>query len=387
MVGQAHRMSLRRCYAFFIKESIQVFRDPSSFLIAFFLPLLLLFLYGYGMSLDANCIRIGVAMEETTPEARSLLAAFSGSKYFDVTMSTDRHYLIDKLIRSDLRGVVVIPQDFSQEIRRQLYEGYLGKNSELKIQVIADGSETNTASFVQNYAEGVIFQWVAQFQAASKNVVNPPIVVESRTWFNPALKTRYVLLSGSIAITMTLIGIVLTALVVAREWEVGTMEALMATPIRIEELILGKLIPYFLLGICSMIICVIVSTIYFEVPFRGSYIILFLATSVFLFSALGIGLLISSAAKDQFVATQYSIMAAFLPAFMLSGFIFLISSMPFIIQLVTYILPARYFVPILQTLYLAGNVWELIIFNVSCLIIISFFLFWQIKRKIRKILE
>lgn len=377
----------RRSFAFFIKELFQVIRDPSSILIAFILPLLLLFLFGYGVSLDANVIKIGVVMEDTSPEARSLAYSFSGTKYFDVTFDTDRTKLIDKMVRSQLRGVVIIPQDFTDRLRRQSSSTDPSRDADVKVQVIADGSETNTANFVQNYADGVLNNWIQQFKSEHYTIATPPIAVDAQTWFNPELKSRYILLPGSIAITMTLIGILLTALVVAREWERGTMEAILATPIRISEFLLGKLIPYFLLGIGSMVLCVVVSTLVFDVPFRGSYVILFFATCIFLVASLGVGLLISSAAKNQFVATQFSLMIGFLPAFVLSGFIYEISSMPLPIQLLTYILPARYFVTILQTLFLTGNVWSLILPNMLCLVIVASILMWLTSRKVKKRLD
>lgn len=379
--------SFSRCYAFAVKETYQVFRDPSSILIAFVLPLLLLFLFGYGVSLDANTIRIGVIMEDTAPEARLLSHAFSGTSYFESHNDTNRRVLIDDMIRSHLRGVIIIPENFSTQLRKQMSSSSTTQIPDTPIQIIADGSETNTAAFVENYATGVIQNWTSQLNNEGYNYASSPINIESRTWFNPALKSRYTLLSGSIAITMTLIGILLTALVVAREWERGTMEAILATPIRIEEFLLGKLAPYFLLGIGSMSLCVVVSTVIFKVPFLGSYLLLFLATSIFLVAGLSIGLLISTASKNQFVATQLSLMIGFLPAFILSGFIYEISSMPLPIQLFTYILPARYFVSILQTIFLAGNVWSLIIPNIICLVILSIILLGITRRKIKKQLE
>lgn len=370
--------SVRRCYAFFIKESIQVMRDPSSIMIAFILPLILLFLWGYGISLDTNVIRIGVVMEDTAPEARSLAHAFSRTRFFDVTQSLNRKDLIDQMIRSKLRGVIVIPEDFSDRVRRQVG---------VKVQVIADGSETNTANFVQNYAEGVLATWLKGLQLEGNPVVNIPIETQTQVWYNPELKSRYVLLPGSIAITMTLIGILLTALVVAREWERGSMESLLTTSLKTSEFIVGKLAPYFILGLGSMLMCLIVSITIFTVPFRGSYWLLFVSTSLFLIAALGIGLYISTATKNQYLATQLALFLGFLPSFILSGVIYEISSMPIILRGVTYFVPARYFVSILQCLYLSGNVWGLILPNLLGLAMISSGIIWLIKRKISNRLE
>jgi len=220
-----------------------------------------------------------------------------------------------------------------------------------------------------------------------KNVILPPIAMEPRVWFNPELKSREVLLPGSVAIIMSLIGTLLTALVVAREWERGTMEAMMSTPIRIREMLLGKLIPYFLLALGSMVLCVTLSVTLFEVPFRGSYLVLLLATSCFLLAALGQGLLISTLTRNQFVSGQISIMLAFLPAFILSGFIFEIGSMPWAIRAITYILPYRYFVSILQTIFLGGTLWDLFLPNLLAILAIALFLFILTARKTVKRLD
>lgn len=379
--------SITRCTAFAIKESYQVFRDPSSILIAFVLPLIFLFLFGYGVSLDANTIRVGIIMEDTSPEARRFAEAFEGTPYYESHYNSNRRILIDDMIRSHLRGAIVIPNNFTTQLRKQMSSTTTSQMPVNEVQIIGDGSETNTATFMQNYGVGIIQNWAKQLKKEGNNFAVPPIDIAARIWFNPALKSRNTLLSGSIAITMSLIGVLLTALVVAREWERGTMEAILATPIRIEEFMLGKLTPYFILGIGSMTLCVAVSIIVFDVPFLGSYIILFLASSIFLCAGLSMGLLISTASKNQFVATQLSLMIGFLPAFILSGFIYEISSMPPWVQVLTYLLPARYFVNLLQTIFLAGNVWSLLIHNMLCLLALSVLLLSITRRKIKKQLE
>jgi ABC-2 type transport system permease protein len=225
---------------------------------------------------------------------------------------------------------------------------------------------------VQNYAAGIIQTWQQQ-QTYENGLVayKPPIVLEPRFWYNPELKSCNFLVPGSIAIIMTLIGTLLTALVIAREWERGTMEAMLTTPVTVPQMLLGKLIPYFGLGLCSVVICWLVAVLWYEVPFRGSFLVLILTSSAFLLAALGQGLLISSLSRDQFLAAQISIMSAFLPAFMLSGFIFEISSMPKPIQYITYLVPARYLITNLQTLFLVGNIWSLLIKNVLCILAIG----------------
>jgi len=369
--------SQKRIIGFIKKESWQMVRDPSCILIGIVLPLLLMFLYGYGVSLDMNRIHIGLVLEDTSTTARDLASSFVANPYFNVTVAFDRRPLEEEIVASKLRGMVVIPQDFS----RKLYNGELSP-----IQVIADGTETNTANFVNNYSQGVVANWLNQLKNEARPTLILPTNIDNRVWFNPELESRNVLLPGSIAIIMSLIGTLLTALVIAREWERGTMEAMMATPIHIREIIIGKLTPYFLLGLASMTLCVIVATVFFGVPFRGSFLVLLLGTSAFLFAALGQGLLISTAARNQFVASQLSLIVGFLPAFMLSGFIFEINSMPLPIQFLTYLLPPRYFVTMLQTSFLAGVVWQLFIINFLCLLAIAgVFLFFTARRLVKRL--
>ncbi len=372
-------MQLRRLKALIIKESLQAMRDPSSILIAVVLPLILLFIFGYGVNLDSNKVRIGLVLENRGTDILSLSEAFSNSRFLDVTLGRDRRQFEHDLGAGKIRGIVVVPQNFSARTAAQ---------GDAKIQVIADGSEPNIASFVQNYARGVIRVWLSQqAQGSTSQTDVPAIQLQTRFWYNEELKSRNFLVPGSIAIIMTLIGTILTALVIAREWERGTMEAVMATPVSILEILLGKLIPYFMMGMVSMLLCVGVATLLYDVPLRGSLLALIATTSVFLLAALGLGLLISSAAKNQFVASQMALMSAFLPAFMLSGFIFEISSMPEPIQDLTYLFAARYFVTSLQTLFLAGNVWPLLVKCILAMAAISLFFFLITAHKTRKRLD
>lgn len=369
--------SIKRMFAFMYKESLQMRRDPSSFLIAGLLPILLIFVFGYGVSLDANVIRIGLVLEDTSSLARSLSDAFLHTRYFSTEVKHNRKEPIQELMDNHIRGIVVIPQDFSQHMEKEQYA---------PVQIIADGSETNTANFVENYAEGVINEWWIQWKK-EQGLSFSDIHLETRMWFNPELKSRDVLLPGSIAVIMSLIGILLTALVVAREWEHGTMETILSTPIHISEFILGKLLPYFFLAMGSMLLCVILTVFGFQVPFVGSFLIMVLATALFLFVGLNQGLLISILSKNQFVASQAAINAAFLPTFMLSGFLYEIDSMPMVIRWVTYIVPARYYVAIIKTIFLAGNIWNVILPNLLAMLILgSFFLSLSI-RKSKKSLE
>lgn len=369
----------RRLKALICKEAYQIFRDPSSIMITVVLPLILLFLYGYGVSLDLDHLRIGVVMEDSSPDAQSFLKSLTDSRYFDVKIVRDRRELADDITQGSIRGMVVIPSYFSAFRDRP--------QTIAPLQVIADGSEPNTANFVQNYVQGAFWNWLGQ-EAISSNLKGlPRLDVEARFWYNEELQSRFFLLSGSLAIIMTLIGTLLTALVVAREWERGTMESLMSTPVRILEIVLSKLISYFCLGMISMVICVAISTLIFGLPLRGSLGLLMLVSAVFLFSALGSGLLISTLAKNQLVASQMASLLGFLPAYMLSGFLFEIASMPAPIRALTHIVPARYFVQCLQTLFMVGNVWNLIIFNLFPMLAIGAILFIITAKKTVKRLD
>jgi ABC-2 type transport system permease protein len=369
---------VRRFLALVRKETFQLLRDPSSILIAFVLPVILLFLFGYGVSLDTGRTRIGLVIEEQTPLAGDLAASFRGSRYFDVEAGRDRRDFDAKLVSGEIRGIVIIPARFTSDFTAGLSP---------QIQVIVDGSDTNTASFVQNYAQGVVAGWAAIRSTdlgVQKGGSASPISVEQRFWFNPELTSRFFLVPGSIAIVMTLVGTLLTSLVIAREWERGTMEAMMATPVTSAELLMGKILPYFVLGVLSMTLCVVIAVFLFGVPFRGSILALYLLSAAFLVPALGQGLLISAATKNQFLASQLALISAFLPAFLLSGFLFEINSMPMVIQWITFVVPARYLIPSLQTLFLAGDIWPMFLEAMAVMLFIGSVFFVLAARSTRK---
>lgn len=372
-------MSLRRLKALIVKEFLQIIRDPSSILISFVFPWILLFLYGFGVSLDMDHLRIGLVLEDTSPLAQRFAESLVNSRYFEVKTAWDRRELTDDLLKGNIRGIVVVPSYFSSFFERP--------NEIAPIQVIADASETNTAVFVQNYVQATWLNWLQQENISNKIRGQPLVTIQPRFWYNEELLSRNFLVPGSLALIMTLIGTLLTALVVAREWERGTMEAMMSTPVTIVEIVLGKLIPNYLLAMGSMTAIVLGAIFIFDVPFRGSYWVLALVTTAFLLTALGLGLLISTLSKNQFVASQAATVTAFLPAYILSGFIFEIASMPIIIQIVTYFVPARYFVSSLQTLFLAGDVWSLIISNMIPMLIMGILLFIVNSRFLAKSLE
>lgn len=450
--------SLRRIKALIIKEFYQIIYDPSCFLITIVLPSILLFLYGFGVSLDLNTIKIGLVVEDRAPDAQSLAQSFTNSPYFDVHLAYDRRELTDMLLAGKIRGFIVIPSYFSQfrelqprfpsqdfsrlngtftekltpiatptkpilspkgmkelqhaiaqpsspatttggnmsmylpalqtHLPTQIFSNIGIPSEEIApIQVITDGSEPNTANFVKNYASIVWQKWL-QMQEVSANLTGLPLIqVQPRFWFNEELDSRNFLIPGSLAIIMTLIGTLLTALVIAREWERGTMEALMATPVTITEILIGKMVPYFCLAMVSMFCCVIGTTLCYSIPFRGSFLVLGIITGAFLFSALGIGLLISTVTKNQLAASQAAQVVGFLPAYILSGFLFEISSMPKVIQLITYIIPARYFVRSLLSVFLVGNVWMLVLQDILAMTFFGLIIFVITSRIIVKRLD
>ena len=325
------------------KEGFQIVRDPSSIVIAFVLPLALLFLFGYGISLDAKNILLGVALEDEGWEAQNLTASFLSSPYFRPTISPARQDLFPLVMSGELRGVLVIPNGFSAALHTP------GRTAALQLAV--DGSFPNTGSLVQNYSLGVISQWAG----ADGTHADAPITVEPRFWYNSEIESRYSILPGIMAIIMALIGTMLTSLVVAREWERGTMEVLLSTSSGAFEILLGKLIPYYLLAMFSTFFSLGVAVTLFAIPFRGSFFMLFCVGSLFMFSALGQGLIISSLTRNQYLASFAALMSAFLPAVLLSGFVFEINSMPLLQRTVSAVLPARYLVNCLLTLFIVGD--------------------------------
>jgi len=351
------RARTRRLKALMAKEVLQILRDPSSILMAFVMPLILLFLFGYGVNLDAAHTRIAVVLEAPSPSSRDLAAAFQASPYFDVRVLTDRREAKSALMAGDIHAIVVVPATFDAE-------RHTGSRSP-DLQAIFDGSDPNTAALVQGYVQGVVINW-ANLRAV-ENGKGTPGGASDRLWFNPERASRFFLVPGLVAVVMALVGTVLTALVVAREWERGTMEAIMSTPVTAVELLVGKVVPYFVLALGAMAVCTLVAVFLFGVPFRGSIGALLGISTAFLLPSLGQGLLISAGAKNQFLASQLALLSSFLPTFLLSGFLFEIASMPKAIQWVCQLVPGRWLIPSLQTVFLAGNLWRVFLPGIAVL--------------------
>jgi len=360
------------------KETLQILRDPSSISIAFVLPVVLLLLFGYGVSLDAKHMPLALVVEAPANEAASFAASLVNSRYLAPVTVPDRRHAEALLRDGTVDGIVVLRADFG----RRLWDP-----TGAPIQVIVNGTDANSARILDGYIRGAWFAWLEQVALDRGIALQAPVVAEQRVWFNAALRSRDFLVPGLIAIIMTLIGTLLTALVVAREWERGTMEALMVTPVRAGELMIGKLIPYFVLGMGGMAVSAAMGVWVFGVPFRGSVWVLAAVSALFLLGALGMGLLISTVARNQFVAGQIAIIVAFLPAFILSGFLFDIASMPPLVANITHIIPARYLVSSLQSLFLAGTVWPVVTTDAAVLALMALIFLGLTRRKTRKLLD
>ena len=347
------------------KEIKQILRDPSSIIIAFVLPLISILIYMYGINLDSVRVTMGIKNDDPTPEVATLVKSFGHSKYVNSIYFDNVKDIETAIARSKIKGAVIIPNDFSTKLAR-------GQNADLL--VITDGAEVNTANYVQSYALAIANNWLATSKYANSSK-QPAVNTEVRTWYNPDLNSHYFIVPGSIAITMTLIGILLTSLVVAREWERGTMEAMLSTSVKTIHIVLGKYIPYFILGMLSLTFNIFLCIVIFQIPFRGNYFVLLLVSSLFLFTSLGIGLNVSSVLKNQFLASMVAMSVGFMPALMLSGLMFPINSMPVFFQHLTRILPPRYYVSFIESEFMAGTVPEIVTANAIYLTILGLILF------------
>ena len=347
----------RRVWSLVRKEARQIVRDPSSIAIGVVLPVLLILLFGYGLSLDVKNVPVAIVLEDPSPEATELAAGFQLSPYFDAYLVTSMPQAQALMLARRVDGIVRLRPDFARDL----------SGGDAEVQLLVHGTDANRARIIQSYAQGAVGQWAVRRAAEGKDVPSGPVTVQNRLWFNEANESRYFLVPGLVVLVMTLIGAMLTALVMAREWERGTLEALFVTPVRADEILLGKTVPYFVLGMVGLALCLLSARFLFRVPFRGSLVVLTAASMLYLLVALGIGLLISSVFKSQFVASQMTMLVTFLPAVMLSGFLFDLRSMPAVVRLITYALPARYYVTLLQTIFLAGDIWSVIWPNAAVL--------------------
>lgn len=328
------------------KEWIQLRRDTRSMILAFALPLFLLIFFGYAISWDVDDVRIAVLDEDGTRSSRELVEAFVSSGYFTLVEHLDAAREVeDRLVRNDVLGVLTIPHGFASALA--------DPGSHAQIQLLLDGSDANTATIALNYADAIVSRHGVE-AALQGRTLSAPLSLEPRIWYNPNLESRHMIVPGLIAVIMSIIAAMLTALTVAREWERGTMEQLAATPVRRSEVILGKLLPYLLIGFFDVAVTVLASMLIFQTPMNGSVGLLPMMTLLFLVGALALGIFISAAVKSQVLATQIAMVATYLPAVLLSGFLFDIASMPRALQGVTLLIPARYFVTVTRGIFLKG---------------------------------
>jgi ABC-2 type transport system permease protein len=359
MTGQdPWRPKLRRILALVKKETRQMIRDPSTIAVGVVLPVILILLFGFGLSLDVRNVPLAVVLEDRSAPAENLLAAFELSPYFRPQVVYSLQAADRLMMAGRVDGIVTIPADFGRRFGA----------GDASVQLLVHGSDANRARIIESYVDGAVGTWSAR-QAAEEGttLAGGPVTIQSRLWFNSANDSHYFLVPGLIVLVMTLIGAFLTAMVVAREWERGTFEALFVTPVRSGEILLGKTIPYFGLGVLGLLLCVISSKFLFHVPVVGSLAVLLAGSMLYVLVALGVGLLISSYFKNQLVASQLTMLATFMPALMLSGFLFDLRSMPAAIRVITFLLPARYYVALLQTTFLAGDIWSVILPNAAVL--------------------
>lgn len=339
-------MDLHRLWAVARKEWIQLRRDARSMILAFLLPLFLLLFFGYAITWDVDDIRIAVLDQDRTVDSRALLDALAASGYFTVDEWLESSTQIDdRLARSAVLGVLTIPPGFARDLA--------APGRAAPVELLLDGSDANTATIALNYADAIVSRHAADALLEGRSV-EPPVRVEPRTWYNPDLQSRDMIVPGLIAVIMSIIAAMLTALTIAREWERGTMEQLAATPVGRVEIVLGKLLPYLLIGLFDVAVTLVAGMMIFETPMNGSALDLAILTTLFLIGALGLGIFISAAVKSQVLATQIAMVATYLPAVLLSGFLFDIASMPTALQGVTFLIPARYFVTVTRGILLKG---------------------------------
>jgi ABC-2 type transport system permease protein len=350
-------MSWHRLAAIARKELIQIWRDSRSLGIVLVMPLAMMLLFGYGVNLDIKHIPVCVFDREGSQQSQDLLKRFQSSEYFNLVRVVDNYPALVHAIDSDQARVgLVVPHDFSERLRT-------GETA--SVQAIVDATDDNTANLAIGYTQSVVSGFSEQVQVdwlrqQGRPEPKPPISVDARTWFNEDLESRAFIVPGVLALVMSVIGAFLTSLTIAREWERGTMEQLVSTPVTPLEIMLGKLAPYFVIGMLNTALCAAVGIWWFEVPFRGRFVTLFASSALFMMAVLGLGFFISVIGKSQLAASQMALVATFLPAFLLSGFLFSIDQMPAVIRAITHVIPARYFVTILKSVFLKGSGLELL---------------------------
>jgi ABC-2 type transport system permease protein len=376
--ASASRISWRRLRALIVKETRQLLRDKSNLMVGLFLPVILILIFGYGLSFDIRNAPVAIVVDDSSPTAQDVIAGFYLSPYFSVGRPTSLHEAQQLMLKRKIDAIIYLQSDFS----RRLAAG------NAVIQVLVNGVDANRARVLQAFAQGAIGQWSLKRAVAGETVAMsiPAVSVETRLWYNEANNSTYFLVPGLIVLIMTLNGALLTSLVMAREWERGTLESLFVTPVSSVEIIISKLVPYFGVGLAGLAMCLLAGKFMFGVPIRGSLLLIILISMIYLLVSLSLGLLISAATKNQFLASQLALVLSFLPALMLSGFIFDLHSVPAVVRAVSKVLPATYYVEALQTLFLAGDVWRIIVRDSAVLVIFAVVLLVLTRINTRKVL-
>lgn len=373
-----------RVWAIARKEFIHIVRDPRSLGMAVAIPMLLLILFGYALTLDVDNVPLIAWDQSGTPASREFLAYFTGSRYFELRQYATGYHDIEKAIdRGDALVGLVIPRDFAERAKSL---------TPLRVQAIVDGSDSNTATIAMGYLDAISMSYskdvlIEQTRRIVGKAPEEPIDFRPRVWFNADLESKNYIIPGLIAVIMMVIAALLTSLTVSKEWEQGTMEQLISTPVKGPELIAGKLLPYFALGMLDVLLAVLMGEFLFDVPLRGSVPLLFGVSAAFLVGALALGMLISIVAKSQLLASQLAMILTFLPSFLLSGFMYAIGNMPRPVQVVTYLIPARYFVALLKGIYLKGVGLEVLGIEAALLVAFGVVMVFLANAKFKKQLE
>jgi len=372
-------MNRRRLRAVAVKELHHIARDPRSLAMALLVPVMMLLLFGYALSLDVDRITTLVYDQDQTAASRELIRQFQGSRFFQILGEVNSYAEIDRAIdRSRALMAVVVGRGYGQS---------LAAGRETPVQILLDGSDSNTASIALGYAETLVRNYSLNLRVESMNQrtgqgLSQPVDARLRVWYNSSLESRNYVVPGLIAVVLQIIAALLTSLTIAREWEMGTMEQLLSTPLRPAEMVLGKMIAYFAVGVADAAIALVVGIFVFAVPFRGSLALVAVSTCVFLFGALFWGIFISAATRSQLQAYQMGILSSFLPAFLLSGFIYATENMPVVIQAISRIIPARYAITILKGAFLKGVGFEVLGSELLFLAIYASLVFFMATRKL-----
>lgn len=367
----------RRLLALTRKEVRQLLRDKSNLFVGLLLPLALILLFGYGLSFDVKDAPVAIVLEDRSPAAQEAVAGIGGSPYLVPVAAANMDEAVRLIRAHKVEAIVRVPVDFSQ--RRAA--------GDARIQLIVNGADSTTASAIEGYVNGGIQTASRHIMDRSGNGSGGGITLVQRTWFNEAGVSTWYLVPGLLVLVMTLIGAFLTSLLIAREWERGTLESLFVTPVRPLELVLSKLAPYVVIGAIDMVMCLLAARFLFEVPIRGSLIVIIFASLLYLIVALLLGLFISGTTRNQFAASQMALLASFMPAMMLSGFVFDLRNVPLVIQIVSQLLPATHFMELVKSLFLAGTIWPMVLKNCAILAAYGVLLAFVTGRTLRKRLD